>query len=275
MIKLLVRGAVIVSGVAFAGAVLHTVLKADSAAAARPVTQQVMSAQPRRPRVPTQPGYHIAEALSRRSLDDMAEIPDLALASMPARPSAAAAPEASSVSSGFNWFGLLARAPEPRSSRQVRDASDGVRVVDPGSQTPSTAAAAISQGECRRQDLEIQAQGVTADVEFVGVLLTGAERAGSAFTGAELGDLKIQVQWQNLFSTHRQRVDLIAPDGSVYRSLLRPLTASNTATPVVTIVPVSGTWITRYGLYGSWCVDVFFDDGEKPVTSRRVVIASS
>jgi hypothetical protein len=38
-------------------------------------------------------------------------------------------------------------------------------------------------------------------------------------------------------------------------------------------VPVSGSWITRYGLYGSWCVDLFFDQDEKPVASGRVVIS--
>ena len=150
-----------------------------------------------------------------------------------------------------------------------------VVLVDPGtSSTGPTASAAAAESQCKSHDLQAQAQGVSADVSFVGILLTGAEREDQKFSGAELSDLKILVQWSNLFSNHRQRVELVAPDGSVYQSLSRSLTTADSAAPVATMVPVSGTWITRYGLYGAWCVDVFFDQDEKPVASRRVSISS-
>jgi hypothetical protein len=106
----------------------------------------------------------------------------------------------------------------------------------------------------------------------VGVLLNGTERNADSFSGAQLGDLKILVQWHHLLQNHAQRLDLIAPDGSLYQSLSRPLTLANEGTDVETRVPVNGTWITRYGLYGTWCVAVFFDQAETPVTTARVAI---
>ncbi len=117
-----------------------------------------------------------------------------------------------------------------------------------------------------------------AGTETVAVLDSGrptrlGEAAGS-FSGAELGDLKIHVQWRNLFQNHLQRLDFIAPDGSLYRSLSRPLTATDGDAPVETLLPVNGTWITRYGLYGAWCVEVFFDQSESPIASSRLVISA-
>jgi hypothetical protein len=135
------------------------------------------------------------------------------------------------------------------------------------------ASAAGAEESCKRQDLQVQAQGVTADLAFVGVLLTGTERQDEQFSRVELDALKIVVQWGNLFSNHRQRLELMTPDGSVYQSLSRQLTITDGVAPVATSVPVSGSWITRYGLYGSWCVDLFFDQDEKPVASGRVVIS--
>ena len=134
-------------------------------------------------------------------------------------------------------------------------------------------ASAAAEASCKSQDLQVQAQGVTADLAFVGVLLTGTERQDQQFSRVELDALKIVVQWSNLFSNHRQRLELMTPDGSVYQSLSRQLTVTDSAAPVAISVPVSGSWITRYGLYGSWCVDLFFDQDEKPVASGRVVIS--
>jgi hypothetical protein len=135
---------------------------------------------------------------------------------------------------------------------------------------PSTPAS--TAGACKHE-LAPDPQGITAQVEFVGVLLNGEQKEGDTFSGAELDDLKILVEWKSLFQNHRQRVDLIAPDGSLYQSLPRPLTANDNSAPVETLVPVNGTWITRYGLYGSWCVEVFLGEQDAPVTSSRLVIA--
>lgn len=116
-------------------------------------------------------------------------------------------------------------------------------------------------------------QGATARVEFVGVLLDGQQREGDRFTGAELDDLMILVEWHSLVQNHAQRVDLFVPDGSLYKSLSRVVTAADEGARLETRVPVNGTWITRYGLYGAWCVEVFLDEQSAPVTSTRLVIA--
>jgi hypothetical protein len=122
---------------------------------------------------------------------------------------------------------------------------------------------------CQRHEWHIQPHGIRADVEFIGMLGNGRERHGEQFPGGQLNDLKVLVQWQNLFGRHQQRLDIIAPDGSLYQSLPSPLTAR---APVETLLPVKGTWITHYGLYGAWCIEVFLDQEDKPVTSRRLVI---
>lgn len=132
--------------------------------------------------------------------------------------------------------------------------------------------ALAAEDRCRRHEQHIQPHGVRADVEFIGMLGNGRERHGQQFPGAQLNDLKILVQWRRLFGNHQQRLDIIAPDGSLYQSLPQPLPARNHA-PVETQLPVKGTWITRYGLYGAWCVEVFLDQDEEPVTSRRLVIS--
>lgn len=135
----------------------------------------------------------------------------------------------------------------------------------------STKSSAQSAAGCKH-DLAPNFQGITAQVEFVGVLLNGEQRASNNFSGAELDDLNVLVQWKNLLQNHAQRVDLIAPDGSLYQSLSRLVTVDDVA-PVETRVPVNGSWITRYGLYGSWCVEIFIDQESAPVTSSRLVIA--
>lgn len=168
----------------------------------------------------------------------------------------------------------LARREQSDADRSGEIPTPPALLGDPVASDTGPAVSAPAGSQCKSQDLQAQPQGVSADVTFVGVLLGGSEREDQQFSGAELSDLKILVQWANLFSHHRQRVELIAPDGSVYQSLSRLLTTADSAAPVTVIVPVSGSWITRYGLYGAWCVDVFFDQDDKPVASRRVSISS-
>jgi hypothetical protein len=136
----------------------------------------------------------------------------------------------------------------------------------PPSGTPASAIAC-------NHDVAPNPQGITAQVEFVGVLLDGGQRAGDSFSAAELDDLKILVDWKSLFQNHAQRIDLIAPDGSLYQSLSRLVTAADVGALAETRVPVNGSWITRHGLYGSWCVEVFIDQESAPVVSSRLVIA--
>jgi hypothetical protein len=140
----------------------------------------------------------------------------------------------------------------------------------PSAPRPSSAPAI---GTACKHDVVPNPQGITAQLDFVGVLLNGQQREGDSFSGAELDDLKILVDWKSLFQNHAQRVDLIAPDGSLYQSLSRMVTVTDVGTPAETRIPVNGSWITRYGLYGSWCVEVFVDQESAPVTSSRLLIA--
>lgn len=125
---------------------------------------------------------------------------------------------------------------------------------------------AAAGGGCKHE-VAPHPQGVSAQIDFVGVLLNGQQREGNSFTGAELDDLKVVVEWKSLLENHAQRIDLVAPDGSLYQSLPRLVTATDNGAQLETRVPA------RYGLYGSWCVAVFLDQESSPVASSRLVIA--
>jgi hypothetical protein len=148
----------------------------------------------------------------------------------------------------------------------------------PSSETPATAMPATTSkaaggaGGCKHTPGP-HPQGVSAQVDFVGILLNGQQRESDTFSGAEIDDLKILVEWKSLSQNHAQRLDLIAPDGSLYQSFPRLVTVADNGTPVETRVPVNGTWITRYGLYGGWCVELFLDGEDAPVSGTRLVIA--
>jgi hypothetical protein len=273
--KLTLRGLLLAGGVAIAGVVAHSVLRSDSPAATAAMLERVT---PRswsfRP--PAQPARHAGEPSDDVSADgdlDERAIHDASAAESDGEETLAT--EAEAAAPGFTWFRFFRpddrREPDAERRGAPSGGGGGFMAGTPATTTTGAASAAVS--ECKQHDLTAQAQGVSADVDFVGVLLKGGEVAGREFTAAELGDVKIVVRWKNLFGNHQQRLELIAPDGSVYQSLLRPLTVTDAGLPVITLVPVSGTWITRNGLFGSWCVDVYFDQDERPLASRRLVIS--
>ena len=265
-------------GSALATVIVQHALKSDGSAAARPVTER------------TDPSDRTAPKLGRAFLGNSDDTADTGDATMPGRngwtrpatrpvngvgrfnnqqsnPSAFHDTGAGTPSA--TMFGLAL----PRSGGAVAGGSTGPGGGDPTSTTTQQIGAPAAPVGCRHA-LGVQPQGVTAHVDFVGMLLNGQERAGQNFSGAQLSDLKILVQWQSLFQSHLQRLDLIAPDGSLYQSFSRPLTAGDADAPVETLLPVNGTWITRYGLYGAWCIEAFLDQQEQPITSSRLVIAS-
>ena len=271
-------------GSALATVVVQNALKSDGSAAVRPVTER------------TDPSHRTAPKLGRAFLGNSDETADTGDATMPGRtgwtrpvtrpvngvgrfnnqqsnPSAfydTGAPyDAGAGTPTATMFGLAL----PRSRGAVAGGSAGPGSGDPTSTTTQQIGAPAAPVGCRHE-LGIQPQGVTAHVDFVGMLLNGQELLGQNFPAAQLSDLKILVQWQSLFQSHLQRLDLIAPDGSLYQSFSRPLTAGDADAPVETLLPVNGTWITRYGLYGAWCVEAFLDQQEQPITSSRLVIAS-
>ena len=80
--------------------------------------------------------------------------------------------------------------------------------------------------------------------------------------------LRIIVGWQNLSGTHSQRMELYSPDGSLYQQFPAQFAGS----PVETRLPVGGSWITQYSLFGAWQVDVFLDRQGLPITSGVFVL---
>lgn len=96
--------------------------------------------------------------------------------------------------------------------------------------------------------------GVAADVTFTGLHHNGSRRRGTEFSSAALRDLLIGVTLQRLSGSRQQRIELYAPDGSLYQKLSGPA-----APTTETRLPVGGTWITAHGLLGDWTVQVFVD----------------
>ncbi|HXG02421.1 MAG TPA: type II secretion system protein N [Candidatus Binatia bacterium] len=101
--------------------------------------------------------------------------------------------------------------------------------------------------------------GVAADVTFTGLHHNGSRRPGTEFSSAALRDLLIGVTLQRLSGSRQQRIELYAPDGSLYQRLSGPAAATTE-----TRLPVGGTWITVHGLLGTWTVKVFVDGQAAP-----------
>jgi len=274
MIKLLARGFLVLLGAALTVVTVQHALKIDGSAATQPVTGRTEPSD-RGPR-------RLGQAFFGTS-DDTADTDDATTPVRTDRTRPAARPV-----HGVGTFNEQNQESNGSADPDTGAGTETVAVLDSGRPTrlgeaaggsstdpvrPGPATPTPAENGCRHE-LGLQPQGVTAQVGLVGVLPNGNERADRSFSGAELGDLKIHVQWRNLFQNHLQRLDFIAPDGSLYRSLSRPLTATDGDAPVETLLPVNGTWITRYGLYGAWCVEVFFDQSESPIASSRLVISA-
>ena len=278
MIKLLARGLLVLLGAALTVITVQHALKIDRFAATQPVTGRAEPSD-RTPRKLEQAFVH--------SPDDTGDVADATTPVRTDRRRTSREPLSGVGTSNDRQSNVItdydARAGAPtfglalpkRAGAGAGGASAASASADPTGTTTQPAqpmSGAPAQG-CKHE-LGIQAQGITAQVDFVGTLLNGQENSGQTFSGAQLSDLKILVQWQNLFQNHLQRLDFIAPDGSLYQSLSRPLTATDGDAPVETLLPVNGTWITRYSLYGAWCVEAFLDQEQEPVASSRLVISA-
>jgi len=84
---------------------------------------------------------------------------------------------------------------------------------------------------------------------------------------ASLRDLLISVACSDVSGPHRQRLELYAPDGSLYQRL-----SGSVAPNTQTLIPVGGTWITEHSLFGDWRVDVYVDRETTPITSRAFTL---
>ncbi len=133
---------------------------------------------------------------------------------------------------------------------------------------------------------------------FEGLRPTGqALPGGDHFSAKALRDLLILVKYRDLTpGPHTQRLQLYAPDGALYQQFTTAVEGDGTAkgpaeapskqgrtpradsgapgsTQVATRLPVGGTWITQYSLYGTWHVEVYLDQARTPVVQRTLDLA--
>jgi hypothetical protein len=88
-------------------------------------------------------------------------------------------------------------------------------------------------------------------------------------------ELRIIVLW-NVVGEHTQRLELITPDGALYRRYATAFVGvahPSRRTPVEMRVPVGGTWIMDYSLFGTWRADVYLDDQLTPITREAFVLS--
>ena len=111
-----------------------------------------------------------------------------------------------------------------------------------------------------------QAHHPKADLKF-GAILNGRKgtRTGDKFDWGDVNTLLIEVRWEKLQVSGRQRVELYTPNGHLYQMFSKSLPPS--PDPIDIQVPVDGSWIRAYNLAGAWCVKVFLDDEPEPVAA--------
>ena len=141
------------------------------------------------------------------------------------------------------------------------DQADGSGLLGGGSDGGAVASGATTGGSA-------PAPTASASLQFIGVNDNGSSTGGTQFFGGVLRDLRILVGWQNLSGGHTQRLEIFAPDGSLYQRLVTQFTG----TPVERRLPVGGTWITQHSLFGAWRVEVFLDSQQMPITSGVFVL---
>lgn len=115
--------------------------------------------------------------------------------------------------------------------------------------------------------------GAPADVSFIGINNHGHARGGHHFSPAQLNTLVVVVSWQTLVGAHAQRLELVTPDGSVYQRLTTAVGSADGRARVETPVPVGGTWITEYQIFGNWMVNVYLDDDTTPLATGHFTLA--
>jgi hypothetical protein len=161
-------------------------------------------------------------------------------------------------------LGMVVGEPEP-----VQDPAP-TRQPEPtagfGSSAPSAVASAASGS----------ALGPPALVQFIGLTQDLQVLERNDFAAQTLREVKINVWW-NVAGAQTQRLELFAPDGSLYRRVSAAFDAN--ALPrtqgrvlVQTPLPVGGTWITEYSLFGTWRVDVYLAGQSSPVTTASFVL---
>ena len=65
----------------------------------------------------------------------------------------------------------------------------------------------------------------------------------------------------------------MTPDGSLYQRFTSDVESADGRTSVETPVPVAGTWITEYQIFGTWTVNVYLDGDFTPVATTHFTLA--
>lgn len=112
-----------------------------------------------------------------------------------------------------------------------------------------------------------------AEVTVTGVTLKGHAQRGHHFAAHRLSSLVVHVHWKTLVGVHSQRLELIAPDGAVYQTLVADVGDVHGQALAETRVPVVGSWITQYGLFGEWHVRVYLDEATTPAATAKFTLA--
>jgi hypothetical protein len=104
-------------------------------------------------------------------------------------------------------------------------------------------------------------------LEITGRLHDGSSVQAEQFSTTSLRDLLFSMSFAGVGGATRQRLELYAPDGSLYQRL-----SGAVAPHTQTLLPVGGTWITEHALFGAWRVDLYVDRDRTPLASRTFTL---
>ena len=127
-----------------------------------------------------------------------------------------------------------------------------------------------SEKRCEARDEHGDRRKHPLRIEFIGVDTSGRQHKGHGFRAKELRELRILIDWPNFGEPRTQRLELYNPNGAVYQESSADITES----PMEVRIPVAGTWITQYELFGPWCVEVYLEGVPEPVARRGFVLSA-
>ena len=108
-------------------------------------------------------------------------------------------------------------------------------------------------------------------VDLQGIDDHGRHRRGHRFTADDLRELRIKVRWGRVGEPTAQRIELFTPSGHLYQAFAAEVDEAI----METSVPVGGTLITQYGLYGEWCLELYVEGVGSPVARKTFALVPS
>jgi hypothetical protein len=105
-------------------------------------------------------------------------------------------------------------------------------------------------------------------VDLRGVSDDGRAVSGARLAAHDLRALRIRVNWGRVAEPTIQRIELFTPRGHLYQSF----PAEVDQDMMETSVPVGGTLITQYGLYGEWCLELYVEGVRTPLARKSFVL---